>query len=543
MLSALALVAGCDPITPPGTIVLTPGTATVYVGEDTLIASRAYDFRNRERESDALRWRSSDVSVARVTNEGRVTGVAPGVASITATGFGTTATARVTVARAVAQSVIVSAAASDVAPGGTLQLTTVVADERGRTLLDYPVTWEALEPLIGTVSNAGIFTGRSPGNATVVARADGVAGSLQVRVTGVVEWASVSAGASHTCALSTAGVPYCWGQGSGGVLGNGLTAQRSAPTPVRASTPFRMIASGTDHSCGIALTGPAFCWGTDVLGTLGAGVVNVATAPIAVSFGFAYEAIGVGATHSCALAVGGVPSCWGSNQRGALGRSTTEVTVARAPIAPEIESPMSVIAVGDEFTCAVRAGAPASGGGTAYCWGRNDAGQTGTGIESASTGVAPVAGDLVFTTIATGHRSACGIVSAVVQCWGSNASGQLGRGTTSGSSAAPAPVLSEVRFHSVSVGTDHACAIAEGGAAYCWGSNASGQLGDGTSQPRATPTPVAGALAFAHISAGDLHTCGVTTARELYCWGANPAGQLGNPPGPNRPAPTRVVNP
>src|SRR4030095_3530548 len=72
----------------------------------------------------------------------------------------------------------------------------------------------------------------------------------------------VSSGWLYTCALTTSGTLYCWGQKH---FGSGV--------PVEASDGliFRAVSAGSDHICGITPAGIAYCAGNNEYGQLGNG--------------------------------------------------------------------------------------------------------------------------------------------------------------------------------------------------------------------------------------------------------------------------------
>lgn len=80
---------------------LSPATLTVSEGKTGTLTLNAYGISNSATEADEVSYSSSNESVATVDNDGVVTGVAEGTATITVTADGKTATATVTVEEAV----------------------------------------------------------------------------------------------------------------------------------------------------------------------------------------------------------------------------------------------------------------------------------------------------------------------------------------------------------------------------------------------------------------------------------------------------------
>ena len=128
-------------------------------------------------------------------------------------------------------------------------------------------------------------------------------------------------------------------------------------------------------------------------------------------------------------------------------------------------------------------------------------------------------------------------------CWGRNDQGQLGSGNTK-MHTAPSPTFIDSatrlgRIVSISAGSAHACAVEQQSAAerfvFCWGDNRSAQLGDGTTTSRSWATLVRGFpvdLAPLSVSCGSNQTMvfgrsAAVPAEPVFGWGRNAGGQLG----------------
>ena len=95
-----------------------------------------------------------------------------------------------------------------------------------------------------------------------------------VAVSGGLAFTSLSVGAAHACGRTSAGLVYCWGSNTAGQLGNGTTMRRQ-PTPVALSggLTFASVTAGGTHTCGLT-TGGAYCWGGNYFGQLGIGSID-----------------------------------------------------------------------------------------------------------------------------------------------------------------------------------------------------------------------------------------------------------------------------
>ncbi len=143
---------------------------------------------------------------------------------------------------------------------------------------------------------------------------------------------AVTAGYSHTCALTTFGADQCWGKNSSGQLGDATYTQRVVPTNVNGQVSgVTAIAGGSLHTCALTASGGGKCWGANGNGQLGDGTTTQHNVPADVSgLTSGVSAISTGEYHTCALTTSGGVKCWGLNSTGQLGDNT--LTQRNAPV-------------------------------------------------------------------------------------------------------------------------------------------------------------------------------------------------------------------
>ena len=355
--------------------------------------------------------------------------------------------------------------------------------------------------------------------------------------------AAVSAGHSHTCALTTAGGVKCWGFSGNGQLGNGTSGFGSnRPTPVDVvglTSGVAAVSAGSNHTCALTTEGGLQCWGS---GGLGAGTLTTRTAtPVdVVGLTSGVAAVSAGGEHTCALTTAGGLKCWGFVFSGQLRDATlATLTSLTTPVdVTGLTSGVAAVSAGASHTCAVTTA------GGLKCWGFNGSGRLGDGtLMDRSTPVDVVGLTSGVAAVSAGDRHTCAMTTGGgLKCWGRNFEGQLGDGTPTFRTTLVDVVGLTNGVAAVSAGFQHTCALTTSGGLKCWGWNGSGRLGDGTLMDRSTPVDVAGLTSgVAAVSAGSGHTCAVTTAGGLKCWGFNGSGRLGDGTLMDRSTPVDVV--
>ena len=181
--------------------------------------------------------------------------------------------------------------------------------------------------------------------------------------------ASIAAGANHTCALTTSGQLWCWGDNRNGQLGAEVGSHSDEPVLVASlgnDVAGLAIGESAHHTCAILNDGALLCWGDNADAQLGDAAAQSRSLPTAIAFDGLGEVTDActAAHHTCARSTDGSVSCWGSNKRGQLGSVTDGVTQV-APVAVALDAPVAQgsLTCGRLHTCALLEN------GEAVCWG------------------------------------------------------------------------------------------------------------------------------------------------------------------------------
>ena len=188
----------------------------------------------------------------------------------------------------------------------------------------------------------------------------------------------LSAGRAFTCVVIEGSV-YCWGDNSSSQLGDGTTTNRSTMVKVAGVSNVASISAGDSHICALITGGTVTCWGSNVSGELG---VSTGSGPSTVTGLTDATSVTAGKNFSCAISTSQGVVCWGKNSGGQLGRGATTPTSDSSPatVTGLTAGVASQVAAGLSHACAVIA----SGGGV-KCWGTAESDTAGTVLDDKSS--------------------------------------------------------------------------------------------------------------------------------------------------------------
>ncbi len=376
-------------------------------------------------------------------------------------------------------------------------------------------SWVAGDPAVAGVApygvvdpfattQSGAVSGLASGTSLVTVKMGGLFDTARIAVVPPrSRFTAVAAGPGMRCALATDGHAWCWA---------GMPMAAAVPTRVPIDSELIAVSTGAERACGIARSGAAYCWGLlwyTVPSPYMSRELHAIPVPIGTTERFAAIAGGEWA-GDCGILVDGTAVCWGENGNGQLGVGSGASLVA-VPTPVVGGHVFTQITAGDDHFCGLTAD------GAAWCWGWSRLGQTGEGVAGeTTTRPAPVVGGITFREVSAGYGFTCGLAAdSTAWCWGRNDLGQLGTGDTAAMSATPHRVAGVSRMIAVDAGEGFACALRIEGTVYCWG----GSLGP---VPVVTSSPVA----FTSFSVAGSTVCAIGIDRKAYCWDAGSAPGL-----------------
>lgn len=196
-----------------------------------------------------------------------------------------------------------------------------------------------------------------------------------VAVATTLAFRQVSLGGAHTCAIAAStGQAFCWGSNAAGELGDSTNVRfRDRPSAVAGKHVFRQISAGGSHTCAVTTADQAFCWGYGRDGAIGNGHAYLSFWPRAVSGGLQVRRVTTGGRFSCAETTTNKVYCWGIGDSGELGNGSPAHTFVLTPVAVSGNHAFAQLSAGTSHVC----GKITLGFG--WCWGNDGVGELGDG--------------------------------------------------------------------------------------------------------------------------------------------------------------------
>ncbi|RWX52047.1 Regulator of chromosome condensation (RCC1) repeat-containing protein, partial [Candidatus Electrothrix marina] len=314
-------------------------------------------------------------------------------------------------------------------------------------------------------------------------------------------------------------VPSCALAGTTG--GNTLTVDFTHAFTTEggsASVLFIDIAAGYDHAVALDSDGNVWAWGRNDYGQAGDNSLTDQLTPVQVQGLTGITQIAAGAYHNLALDNFGTVWAWGQNWDGQLGNGTK--TNSTVPVPVSGLSDVIAIATGTSHSISLK------GDGTVWTWGTNSYYELGHGLGGTTDELVPgqvpnlfnvidIAGGYNFTTVLKQNNT--------VWSWGRNRAGQLGTGDIT-DRRVPTPALLSANVASIHASlSERAFAVMSDGSIWGWGYNGgSGAVGNGSGFDQLSPVKVFENAV--HLSSGREHTVALAADSSLWAWGRNREG-------------------
>ena len=544
---ALGLLASCDGSpsdSSPRVAVVSLGKTELNVVplQDVQLFPDARDADGNPVAGRQVRWATDDSTFVTISSTGVIRALRPGRGAVSVTVDGAVAVVHVL---AYTERLQVWPDTVALLPGATSALAARARPNGAEPALLDRVVWESSNPAVARVDSMGNVTAVANGRATITAIVGPVRMLAESNVFSYprpLRFATVEAGSTHACGVTTEGDAYCWGGGdyaqlgtavltnrcetfyrdTHGVVGHSVNRCSAVPLPVDGGVKFASLSVGSNETCGLTPAGAAYCWGGPRLLVFSDAAGGLTPAPVPGNRVF--RSISVGAGMTCGVTPSDAAYCWGEVSSGSLGDGTSSSSAVPVAVAGGLA--FASVSAGEHHACGLTTA------GEAYCWGRNDTGELGApgpdlcAPANRECARRPVKADtpVRFRSIVAGGNGSCALDAAGrAYCWGTGTgAGALPAATLP--SRVPVAVYGDLSFTMLSRSSATCGLVA--GAAYCWGTPAAIPGNSGREDP--VPVRAAPSLALRSISVGGNVSCGIAVDGIAYCWGVATAGQLGN---------------
>jgi uncharacterized protein YjdB len=180
------------------TVAVSPATSSISIGGHLPLGAVVQDAAGHTLRGADIFWSVQDASIATISDNGVVTGVAPGTTQVSANAAGKSGLGTITVARpadpvppaavAVASVIISAAHPAAIGKNDELTLTVTLEDASGKDIgPGRVVTWTTSAPSVAAIApKAGTYSatvrGNKEGTATITATSEGRSASVTITV-------------------------------------------------------------------------------------------------------------------------------------------------------------------------------------------------------------------------------------------------------------------------------------------------------------------------------------------------------------------------
>jgi regulator of chromosome condensation len=297
-----------------------------------------------------------------------------------------------------------------------------------------------------------------------------------------IDCVQICAGGLHTLCLGTNGVPYSFGLNDEGALGRITLEEDDTFVPGKIDIKERIVqvSAGDSHSAALTSSGDVYVWGLfrDSNGPINAKM----STPVKISKLTNVVKITSGTDHLVCLTMDNRVYTMGNGEQGQLGRKVDKNDLEPGQVV--LKKGHRRLLIDDVWTGQYNVFVRDSTSGDVYVWGLNNYFQLGIATDDEVIPF-PVKSSVfsvrLWKTISGGqHHTLALSTNGTVYSIGRKDYGRLGQGNVNG--IADAPLLNEVilpeKCSLISAGTAVSFAASVDGSIYSWGINTS-QLGQG----------------------------------------------------------------